>query len=314
MEYDATTAAGSGSAGASVGRGWVGPALVLASAVMFSFSGILTKAIDAGSWTILGWRGVIGGAGIAGYVWFRKGNEPAGAVFRLGWRGWVLAAVGGIGSITFIFAFKNTFVANVSVIYATIPFVAALLERVILGARIRRRTLGAATASIIGVVIIVGGSLGSPNLDGDAVAVLMVVLNALYMVLIRTFTGTDSVLASAASGPLLFAAGWFFADLLAVDTRDAALLVTFGLVFAAATVLWIEGTKLIPAAESGLLGSAETPIAIALAWIVLSEVPPLASGIGAIVVLFTIVAHASLDLAAAREAPVDPVPLRQPPT
>ncbi|MEL6983367.1 MAG: DMT family transporter, partial [Actinomycetota bacterium] len=279
---------------------WVGPSLVLASAVLFSFSGVLTKAIEAGSWTILGWRGVIGGAGIAAYVWIRNWDQPVRKTFRLGWHGWLLAAVGGIGSITFISAFKNTFVANVSVIYATIPFVAALIERVILGETIRTRTIGAASASIVGVVIIVGGSLGSPNLDGDAVAVLMVLLNALYMVLIRTFTDTDPVLASAASGPLLFGIGWVFADLAAVSAPDVLLLVTFGLVFAGATVLWIEGTKLIPAAESGLLGSAETPIAIAMAWIILSEVPPVASGIGAAIVLATILLHAWPDIRSGR--------------
>lgn len=281
---------------------WLGPALVLASAVLFSFSGVLTKAIDAGSWTILGWRGVIGGAGITAYVWFRRRDQPVRDVFRLGRQGWVLATVGGIGSVTFIVAFKNTFVANVSVIYATIPFVAALLERAILGEPVRRRTFNAATASILGVLVIVGGSLGSPNLDGDAVAIAMVLLNALYMVLIRTFTDTDPVLAGAASGPMLFVAGWFFADLLDVSGHDAALLIVFGLVFAGATVLWIEGTKLIPAAESGLLGSAETPIAIAMAWIILSEIPPIASIIGAAIVLVTILLHARPDIMSAREA------------
>ena len=177
-------------------------------------------------------------------------------------------------------------------IYATIPFVAALLERVILAEPIRRRTLNAAVASIVGVVIIVAGSLGSPNLDGDAVAIAMVGLNALYMVLIRTFTGTDAVLAGAASGPLLFVAGWFFTDPLDVTAHDALLLVVFGLVFAAATVLWIEGTRLVPAAESGLLGSAETPLAIAMAWLILSETPPVASITGAAIVLAAVLLHA----------------------
>lgn len=274
----------------------LGPVLVLGSAVMFSFSGILTKAIDAGSWTILTWRGIVGAVGIATYVWARNRERPFREVFRLGFHGWMLAVVGGIGSITFIVAFKNTFVANVSVIYATIPFVAALLERLILGEPIRRRTLNAAGASFVGVVIIVSGSLGSPNLDGDAVALAMVALNALYMVLIRTFKNTDAVLAGAASGPLLFVAGWFFTDPLDVSAHDAILLVVFGLVFAGATVLWIEGTQLITAAESGLFGSAETPVAIALAWIVLSETPPAASIVGAAIVLATVLLHARSDL------------------
>ncbi len=40
------------------------------------------------------------------------------------------------------------------------------------------------------------------------------------MVLIRTFTDADPVVAGAASGPLLFAAGWFFTDPLDVSGRD----------------------------------------------------------------------------------------------
>lgn len=274
---------------------WLGSVLVLASAVLFSFSGILTKAIDAGSWTILTWRGLVGGVGIAMYVWIRNSRRPIRDVFRLGRNGWFVAAVGAIGSVTFIVSFKNTFVANVSVIYATIPFVAALLERLILGAPIRRQTVNAAAASLIGVVIIVSGSLGSPNLDGDAVAIAMVGLNALYMVLIRTFPDTDSVLAGAAGGPMLFGAGWVFTNPLDVTPLDTILLIVFGLVFAIASVLWIEGTRLIPAAESGLLGSAETPVAIALAWIILSETPPLLSIVGALIVLATVLVHARAD-------------------
>jgi drug/metabolite transporter (DMT)-like permease len=269
---------------------WLGPVLVLASAVLFSFSGVLTKAIDAGSWTILTWRGLFGGVGIAIYVWVRNSHRPIREVFRVGRHGWLIATVGAIGSVTFIVSFKNTFVA-------------ALLERLILGAPIRRRTLNAAAVSLIGVVIIIGGSLGSPNLDGDVVAIAMVGLNALYMVLIRTFPDTDSVLAGAAGGPLLFGAGWLFTDPLDVTAHDTLPLMVFGLVFAAATVLWIEGTRLIPAAESGLLGSAETPVAIAMAWIILSETPPLASIVGALIVLATVLVHARADFVSATPAP-----------
>lgn len=291
--------------GIDVAPGSLGPVLVLASAVLFSFSGVLTKTIDAGSWTILTWRGLVGGVGIAIYVWVRNNDRPIRGVFRLGVNGWFVAAVGAVGSVAFIVSFKNTFVANVSVIYATIPFVAALLERLILGVPIRRRALNAAVASLVGVLMIVSGSLGSPNLDGDAVALAMVALNALYMVLIRAFPDTDSVLAGAAGGPMLFAAGWFFTDPLDVTAHDAGLLIIFGLVFAAATVLWIEGTKLIPAAESGLLGSAETPIAIAMAWIILSETPPMASAIGALIVLAAVLFHAHAEFVSATGARSD---------
>lgn len=274
----------------------LGPTLVLASALLFSLSGILTKAIDAGSWVILTWRGLIGGVCIALYVRARSPHRASREVFRLGRTGWFIACVGAIGSITFIVSFKNTFVANVSVIYATIPFVAALLERVVLGDPVRSRTMRAASVSMLGVVIIVSGSLGSPSLTGDVVALAMVFLNALYMVLIRAYPETDSVLAGAAGGPMLFVAGWFFSDPLSVSASDSVLLVAFGLVFAVASICWIEGTRLIPAAESGLLGSFETPVAIALAWIVLSEVPPPVSIVGSIIVVLAVLGHAYADV------------------
>ena len=127
----------------------------------------------------------------------------------------------------------------------------------------------------------------------------MVGLNALYMVLIRAYPNTDSVLAGAAGGVQLFAAGWLFTDPLNVTSADAVLLIVFGLVFAVATVLWIEGTRLVPAAESGLLGSAETPVAIAMAWVILSESPPLASIIGAVTVLAAVLLHAGADFISA---------------
>ena len=282
-------------------RRWLGPALVLGSAVLFSLSGVLTKAIDAGSWTILTWRGLIGGVLIGAYVWFKARRDSQQQRVRLGWKGWLVATVGAIGSITFIVSFKNTFVANVSVIYATIPFIAALLERAVLGEPVRSRTIKAAIASLIGVVVIVGGSIGSPNLLGDAMALAMVGLNALYMVLIRAVPDTDPVLAGAAGGPMLFVAGWLLIDPLDVTRPDVILLVLFGVVFAGATVLWIEGTKLIPAAESGLLGSAETPVAIALAWLILSEAPPIASIAGSLVVLVAVLGHAYADVRRQRE-------------
>ncbi|MCP4963964.1 MAG: EamA family transporter [bacterium] len=280
---------------------WLGPLLVLGSAFVFSLSGVLAKAIDAGSWTIATWRGIIGAAGIAGYVHLRNRHQPVVETFRLGWQGWTLATVGAVASLAFIVAFKRTFVANVSVIYATIPFAAAVLERVTLAEPIRARTMTAAGASVAGVIIIMSGSLGTPNLDGDAVAIAMVLLNALYMVLIRALTGTDVVLAGGASALLLFVAGWFFTDPLDVSTGDSILLVLFGVAFAAAVVLWTEGTKLIPAAESGLLGSAETPLAIAMAWIILTETPPATSLIGAAIVLAAVLVHTRLDLTATKQ-------------
>ena len=273
----------------------LGIGLVLASTVAFSLSGVLTKAIESDTWTVACWRGLFGAILIAAYVLWQNRTDPMPTGLRLGWRGWLLASVGSLASLAFIAAFKMTYVANVAIIYATVPFAAAFLEWVLLRQKVRRPTMIAAAISVAGVLVMVGAGVGSVNLLGDSVAVLMMLGNALYMVLIRVFSKTPVVLAGAASAFQLFVIGWFFTDPLEVSLHDGILLTLFGLSFAVAVILWTEGTKLITAAESGLLGSAEVPLAVFMAWVFLAEVPPMTSFIGGVMVLCAILWHAIRD-------------------
>lgn len=281
----------------------LGIGLVLASAVAFSLSGVLTKAIESDTWTIAVWRGLFGAILIVACVFWQNRTNPTSTGLRLGWRGWLLASVGSLASLAFIAAFKMTYVANVAIIYATVPFSAALLEWVLLRQQVRRPTMIAATVSVAGVLVMVAAGIGSVNLLGDFVAVLMMLGNALYMVLIRVFSKTPVVLAGAASAFQLFVIGWFFTDPLAISLYDGLLLTLFGLSFAIAVILWTEGTKLITAAESGLLGSAEVPLAIFMAWMFLAEVPPLTSFLGGVLVLGAVLWHAVKDYRQAKSVP-----------
>ncbi|MEO9874591.1 MAG: DMT family transporter [Anderseniella sp.] len=280
----------------------LGIGLVLASTMAFSLSGVLTKAIVSDTWTVACWRGLFGAILIAAYVLWQNRNDPMSATLRLGWRGWLLASVGSLASLAFIAAFKLTYVANVAIIYATVPFAAAFLEWILMRQNVRRPTLVAAMISVAGVLVMVGTGIGTVNLLGDFVAVLMMLGNALYMVLIRLFSKTPVVLAGAASAFQLFVIGWFFTDPLDVSLYDGLLLTVFGFSFAIAVILWTEGTRLITAAESGLLGSAEVPLAIFMAWVFLAEVPPLTSFIGGILVLGAVLWHANRDYRQANSA------------
>ena len=77
--------------------------------------------------------------------------------------------------------------------------------------------------------------------------------------------------------------------------QDGFLLTLFGVGFACAVILWTEGTRRILAAESGLFGAADVPLAILFAWIILAELPPVASFIGGGIVLTAVSAHAAWD-------------------
>jgi drug/metabolite transporter (DMT)-like permease len=284
----------------------LGVVLIVASTAFFALAGIFTKAATMSDpWTIACWRGFVGSLAIGGYVYMRRDRARPAASFSLGWRGWALAAVGALSSIAFIAAFKHTYVANVAVIYATVPFMAAAIEWLALAARARIQTMATAAISLIGVTIIVAGSVGGGNLFGDGLAVLMTFGCAVYLVMVRAYRGTPVVWAAAVSSLLLFLAGWIFADPLAISGRDFVVVAGFGLTFAAASILWTEGARFLPASESGLLGAAEVPLAILFAWLILAELPPMQSIVGGAIVLVAVFAHAGRDLLVERRANAD---------
>ncbi|GAA2863148.1 drug/metabolite transporter (DMT)-like permease [Aminobacter niigataensis] len=277
----------------------LGMLLVTLSAAVFGLSGILTKSIDADPLTITSWRGLAGGLLITAYVLWRR-RDGHGESLDLGWQGWMLAIVGTFASIAFIAAFKNTYVANVVVIYATVPFVVALLAWVIIGEVFRRQTAVAAAVCLVGVAVMVWSGLGGGHAFGDMLALLMTFTFALYATLVRRFRNASVVWAGAVSAFLGIFPAWFVTDPLAVPSQDIAVLAIFGLTFALAVVLWTEGARRIPAAEAGLLGTAEVPFGIFFAWLFLAELPPVASLAGGAIVLAAVFWHAWRDWAGSR--------------
>lgn len=272
-----------------------GITLVALSALVFSVSGVLTKMIEADAWTIACWRGLIGGLAVMAYVEFRRGDTPREQAFRLGTRGWILASVGSAASIAFIYAFKLTYVANVAVIYATAPFFAAGLAWLAMREVAKGRTMVAGALSVFGVSVIVSGGLGTGKLMGDLLALGMTFGNAAYIVLIRKFAHVPVVWAGGASALQLFLIGAVVGTPLDVSAQDAVLLVLFGLTFAGAVILWTEGTRLIPSAQSALLGTVEIPCATLLAWIILNEFPPTAAVCGGALIVSAVLWHALMD-------------------
>lgn len=276
----------------SVAQQRLGAALVLASTVPFALAGIFTKIIEADVWSVLAWRGLIGGVLIHAYA-LRWGSEGGRA---MGWRGWVLALVGAVASFAFLAAFRLTAVANVTLIYAMAPFAAAILDRLIRGEPARPAVIRSAGLSALGVGIIVVGGLGGVRLAGDLMAVAMMVLFALYTVLIRAFPEAPAMRAGALSALPLLALGLVFGDPFGVGGRDMVWLCLFGLSFAAAVILFTEGARRIPAAETGLYGGAETPMAVLFAWLLLEEWPPLATWAGGSVVMAAVLWRGWRDL------------------
>jgi drug/metabolite transporter (DMT)-like permease len=94
------------------------------------------------------------------------------------------------GTAAFITSFKLTSIANVSLIYAVSPLIAALLAWSVIGEKVSSRTMVGCVGALLGVALIVSGSLGQISLNGDLLALWMSTVTALIMVVYRKYPDT----------------------------------------------------------------------------------------------------------------------------
>jgi drug/metabolite transporter (DMT)-like permease len=110
-------------------------------------------------WVVLFWRSALGGLSIVALAIIEK----KGCVLE--WRraftqaGITMVILSGIGMASFIFALQNTTIANVTVIYATLPFITAILAWFWFQEPVQRRTLIGSAIAGVGVTITVGGTI-----------------------------------------------------------------------------------------------------------------------------------------------------------
>lgn len=277
---------------------WQGTVLVLLSAFAFSTAGLFTRLIETDVWTMLFWRGLFGGLLIAAYVVWRDGAGTVAAIRRIGRPGLVAAGCSTAATICFINALRETSVADVLVINATAPFITAAMAWAWTGARERRTTLLASAVALLGVVVMVVPTLGTGRLFGNLLALAMTVLLSGMMVVMRHHRDVDMLPAASLSAFLCALVVWPWASPASVTISDFAWLVLFGTTqFGLGQLLLTIGLRSVSATRSALICAVETPLAPAIVWIVLGEVPPLMTCVGGVIVLAAVMG----DLLATRE-------------
>jgi drug/metabolite transporter (DMT)-like permease len=266
----------------------LGLILVVLSAIVFSLGGIFTKAVHAGAWDIIFWRGLFGTGFTLLYVWWR--GSFTSDFFKIGKSGWLAAIVGASATAAYIPAFKLTTIANVSLIYAATPMVSALLAWWWIGERAGKAVLVASVISLLGVFIIVGGSVGGVHLAGDLLACYMVVAMGVGFVIYRKFPNTPAAGPSALSSLILLPFALALGSPFTISYSDLLVTLAFGLTFAIASISLAEGTKRLPAAEASLLSILEVVFAPVLALAFFAEIPALATLMGGALILTSVVA------------------------
>lgn len=279
----------------------LGFVLVFLSALCWSFGGTVARFIETGdSWTVIFWRSFWAASFLFGFMVWRDGLRGTLSLFRgMGLVGVAVAGCLAVCTSSFVVALGHTTVANILLIQAGTPLVAALLSFIFLGERISLSTWIAIFAVIFGVGVMVSDSLGSgTSLIGNGLAVLIVIMFAIVTVLTRRFSSVRMTpamcLGTALAG--VFAASQ--ASGLAVSGQDMGFLFAFG----AATLglglaLFATGARMIAASYAALLGTFETLLGPVWVWLVHGEVPATRTLIGGAIVLGALMSHILLQFA-----------------
>ncbi len=262
----------------------LGLLLVMGSAVAWSLAGFFTRLIHLDVWTMLAWRGLFGAAGIAMLVLVMQRGEAVSSLRRLGWPGWIYAVLSASGMVLFIAALRQTTVAHVAVIYATVPFFAALLGWWGLSEAPSRNALLASGTAMGGVALVVGfGTEG--GLSGDVMAVGMTIAMAAMMVIARRYPAVPAMTAAGVSALLSGLACLPLGHPINVTAGELTLLLLFGVVNSAAGLgLFTLGARLLPPVETALIGALDAPLAPLWVWLAFAETPSLSTTVGAIMV------------------------------
>jgi len=277
-----------------------GIAFVTASALIWSFGGVLIRAIESADvWTVVFWRSLTAGIFLFGLVAWERRGKPLKAFAEMGWPGIGVACCFASASISLVVAIRLTSVADVLIIMSSAPILAAILGRIFLHERVSGLTALAIAATFGGIGMIVWQGLAersATSLLGDAFAMLIAVSYATAIIITRrnhhipmtpaVFSGV--IIAGLISVPL--------AAPLAVTFHDAPYLLVLGVVqLGMGLAAFSAGARLIPAAHTALLGTLEPILGPLWVWLFMSEAPSTAALIGGAIVLAAITLHTLIE-------------------
>ena len=272
-----------------------GALLVFGSASVWSFGGAIARFLETrDSWVIVFWRSVFAAAFLLGFMLYKEGPATTRRLFAaMGLPGVGVALCFATASTSFVVALSYTTVANVLLMQAGVPLIAALLGFLLFRERVSLATWAAIAAVIAGVAIMVSSSLGgavSPL--GDGLALLIAAVFACATVITRRHADVAmmpavclvTVIAALVSGSLV--------SRFAVSGTDLGLLFLFGAAnLGLGMALFVTGARLLPSALAALIGTAEPVLGPIWVWLIHSELPGARTLLGGSVVFLALLSH-----------------------
>lgn len=276
-----------------------GRLLVFLSALMWSFGGAIARFIENGdSWTIIFWRSVWAAAFLVCFMVWRDGWRGMLNLFRhMGLPGIAVALFFATATITFVVALAYTTVANILLMQAGVPLLAALIAWALFGEKVSLATWAAIAAVIAGIAVMVSDSFtATVSPIGNALALLIALALALATVFTRRYANVRMTPATCLAAVIAGVIAAFLASGFAVSIRDMGFLFAFGVInLGLGLAFFATGARLVPAAVAALLGTFEPLLGPIWVWLLHNEVPSSRTVIGGGIVFAALLVHIGLE-------------------
>ncbi len=264
--------------------------LVSLGGLFLSSGGALFKLFENQDvWTIYFWRSFFFIPAVLIFLFFSSTNNIVKKFKGLGWIGIVCALLYATGSGAYMFAMKNTTVANVLFIISTQTFMLAIAGYFLLKEKINLSTLIAILMASIGIYIMIGTKISNGTALGNAFAFITPVCFTSIVMIIRKYQQTDMVPAVALSGLFCLIAGAIMSSNLSMSAHDFYLAFLFGaLQYAPGFICLTLGSRTTESAKVGIFAFSEAIAGPIWAWIFINENPSTGVFVGGAIIFLAL--------------------------
>jgi drug/metabolite transporter (DMT)-like permease len=257
--------------------------------LLLSPDALLIRLMQADTWTILFWRGLVFGIIMMLISMFLEKSIEPRQLFNLGRAEIQLIAVNASMHFFFVFAIQETVVANTLVIMSISPLLGAILSVLLLKERVADRTWLTTIAVFFGLLLIFSQSMGGGTLLGDTSALAVALLLACNFVLLRRYRHVNMIPAVAWGMILSAGLAWPLATPTAIGATDWFYVLLFGMVILAiGYVLITLGPRYLPAPEVGLIMLLEVILGPLWVWLIIYETPSFQTLMGGAMILLAL--------------------------
>jgi DME family drug/metabolite transporter len=265
--------------------------LIIMGAFFLSWGGLLVREFDSANiWQILFWRALFFTITLIIFIYSTYKNEAVSVIKKSGLPGILGGFAMSLGFIAYIVSMTQTTVANVLFIISTQTIWLAIFSYFFLKEKISIKTFFSILLAMIGITVMIGGSLGTGSLFGNFVALFIPINFAFLILLIRKFVKLDLVPALFYGGIIIIVVGFFMSETIIITPHDlliSFILGTFQHAFGFICV--VIGARSTPAVTVGLLMLTEALLGPFWVWLFLNEIPPMSVFIGGGIIIAAVI-------------------------